>query len=344
MMNLNMRKPLLNMTLHPCPDYGFAVAPSLKSAPPASCDLKAKARQGLLIFGNSVVSVVPANHRTQPLSLVRDWVVHPFSHLSFKLMKFCLHLLPNRKPANCVHSVAALSRTDMRKTQEVKCFRFTRSSFLSVVDRKWTKFQNPRLLGMKFKTEFEHALFEFIQKLFGLRFMFKTHNKVISPPDDHHLATRLVPLPLLCPKIQDVVKIDVCKQRTDRSSLRNTIVRLFPFSIDHDTRLEPFLDQADHSRILNSMFDKSDQPFVAEVIEKSSDVGIQNPVHSFCSKTDVQNIQAVVLPFTRSVPKRGIEEVTFVDRIQNLNRTSLDDLILQDRYPPGDAASRRLWL
>ena len=85
MMNLNMRKPLLNMTLHPRPDYGFAVAASLKGAPPTSCDLEAEARQSLRIVRNSVITVVPTNNGSQPLPLVRDWMMHPFSHLRFEL-------------------------------------------------------------------------------------------------------------------------------------------------------------------------------------------------------------------------------------------------------------------
>ncbi len=61
MMNLNFRKPSLYVTLHPRPNYGLAVAASLKSAPPAHCNLEAEASQSLRVVGNSVVTVMPTN-------------------------------------------------------------------------------------------------------------------------------------------------------------------------------------------------------------------------------------------------------------------------------------------
>ena len=98
MMEFYMRKPPLNMTFHPHPCHGIAVATSSESAPPASCDLETKARHRLPVAGNPVVTVVPFNHRTQPLTLFRDGLVHSIAQFDFKLVKFCLRLLPNRSP------------------------------------------------------------------------------------------------------------------------------------------------------------------------------------------------------------------------------------------------------
>src|ERR1700722_13493514 len=220
---------------------------------------------------------------------------------------------------------------DMREAKKVKCFRFARVTLLSVMNGPRTKLQESRLLGMKLKTELEHALFQFCQKLLGLRFMFKTHNKVIGPSYDDHLTARFVSLPLLCPEIQDVMKIDIRKQGTNRTPLRNTFVRRRPQAILHDSRFEPFLDQTGHALISDSMFDKLDQPIMIEVVEKASDVSIQDPVHFPCQQTDVERIEAVVLPFTRSVSVGKSEEVSLVDRVHHFNRGSLDDLVLQHR-------------
>ncbi len=335
MVDLNFWEPAVNEPIHSWPCQRTVLASPSKHVEPVATDLLTKITQGASVVWHSVIAVMSTNDRPQPFSLFGNWLMHAPAQLYFQLLKLCSHFLFDRSPKNRKHAIAPFHSTNVGEPQEPECFRSTRSTLLPVSDRIWTKFQNPRLLGMKFKTELEHALFQVGQKLLGLRFMFKSHNKVVSPTHDNHLAARFVLPSLLCPQIKNVMKINIRKQGTDAPALRYSFFRFFSAAFDHDTSLEPFLDQADHSLILNSMFDKFDQPFVVEIVEKAPDVSIQDPVHSSRKTTDIQGIETVVLPFTRPVAIREPEKVCLIDRVQNFNRTSLDDLVFQNRYPQG---------
>jgi hypothetical protein len=59
-------------------------------------------------------------------------------------------------------------------------------------------------------------------------------------------------------------------------------------------RLEPFLDQADDAWIANPMLDETDQPTLADFIEKGSDVRVKNEVHLLVGDPDRQSVQRIV--------------------------------------------------
>jgi hypothetical protein len=303
---------------------------------PESHDLAAERPKLLKICRDAVVTAVTANYGCQPFSLFGNRLMHPHSQLKFYFQKFASHFLRDRmSPYRKLFDVSLDISTNVGKSQEVKGLRFPLATLLSVAGRKAAELQNPRLVGVKFKAKLEHALFEFCQKLLGLRSVLKSDNKVVSPSNDDHLTSRSVVSPLLRPKVQDVVKINVRKQGANAPALRHSFFRLLPLTIKHDSCLEPLLDQADHAFILNSMFDKLDQPRVVEVIEKSSDVSIQDPAHLLGVDAYIQGVETVVLPSTRSVSIGKSKEVSFINCIQNLSRSPLDDFILQHRHPQG---------
>src|ERR1035437_8176005 len=100
MMEFNMRKPLLNMTVHPRPFYGLAVATPFESEPPALCDLEAETQQRVRVVRHPVVMIVPANNGSEPFPLFGDRLMHSLSHLGADLLKFHFHFLPYRSPKN----------------------------------------------------------------------------------------------------------------------------------------------------------------------------------------------------------------------------------------------------
>ena len=267
-----MRKPTIYMMLHTSPSQLGLLASSLERAIPEPTDLMPKTTHGSLIRGNTVITKVPADDRSQPFALLRHRVVHALSELGFYIMKFRSHLFLYRLPQDRELPIIQRLPTNVSETKEVKSFWYAQPTLFPVASRKSAKFQNSRFLGMKLKTELEHTLFEFSQKLLSLRFMFKTHNKVVGPSFNDQLTARFVLLSLLRPKIQDKVKVNVRKQWADGASLRHTLFCLGQSAILHDPRLQLFLDQADYPLIANAMFDKLDQPAVVEIVEKSSDV------------------------------------------------------------------------
>src|SRR5262245_12606079 len=56
--------------------------------------------------------------------------------------------------------------------------------------------------------------------------------------------------------------------------------RLRPLAIFRNSRLHPFLDQAQHSAIGHTVLDKLQCPFVTQIIEEATDVCVKHPVHS----------------------------------------------------------------
>jgi hypothetical protein len=329
MMDFNMRKPSLDNRVHAFPAYAPSVSTPTKGSPPMSCDLVAKRAKGIAVVGDTIVTIMPVDHRPEPLTLFGNGKVHAPSGLDSYVEKLGSQSLWYRSPSDRIHLVLPFLGTDVREAKEVKCLRFTRSTLIPVVDGPWTKLQNSRLLRMKLKAEREQTLFQISQKLLGLRPMFKTHNEVVGPSHDDHLTARFVRSTLLRPEIQGVMKVDICKQGTDRPSLRNTLFRLRPLAILHDTRREPFLNQADHAFIPNSVFDKLDQPVMVEVVEEAPDISIQDPVHSSRQETDIESIEAVVLPLAGSISIGKTEKVSLVDRVQHFDRGPLDDLVFQ---------------
>src|ERR1039457_2795638 len=84
--------------------------------------------------------------------------------------------------------------------------------------------------------------------------------------------------PLIGPKVECIVKIDIGQKRRGHGSLRSAHLSWYKVSIIHDARLYPLADQAKNAAVANSVFHKTSQPFVADRIEESGNVGVPNPI------------------------------------------------------------------
>ncbi len=125
--------------------------------------------QRRVIHGHRVVSEVPTRNRAKPLAYLRDGIMHAPLKFRFHLVQLCLHPFAYRLPQHRVHSIASLLYADMRKAKKVERLRFPCSTLEPVVDREWTKFQQPRFLGMQFQVELPHSLGQFRPELLGIR-------------------------------------------------------------------------------------------------------------------------------------------------------------------------------
>ena len=101
-------------------------------------------------------------------------------------------------------------------------------------------------------------------------------------------------------------------------------------------RLQPFPDQADDALVADTMLDESDEPILADRIEKVSDVGIQNIVHLPRVDRNHQGVQRIVCPTSGPKPIREPEEILFEDGVQHHDGGTLDNLVFQgsDRQRP----------
>src|SRR5215471_2790593 len=131
--------------------------------------------------------------------------------------------------------------------------------------------------------------------------------------------------------IQDVVQVEVGKNGRDHRPLRTTFLRLVPLTLFYDVRLEPFLNQADHTPISDPMLHKLDQPTMLESVEKGSNIEIQNPVHFLAHDPDPQCIQRIVLAAPRPKTVAEAQKVLFPYLVEHCSHRVLDDLILQCR-------------
>src|ERR1700694_911436 len=96
-----------------------------------------------------------------------------------------------------------------------------------------------------------------------------------------------------------------------------------------DARLQPFLDQADDASVADPMLQEADQPFLTDLVEERSDVGVQYVAHLPAVDPDAKRIQRIMRAASWSEPIREPEEVFLVDRVQQRNHRPLDNLVLQ---------------
>jgi hypothetical protein len=114
--------------------------------------------------------------------------------------------------------------------------------------------------------------------------------------------------------------------------LRTAFLCLEPPAVFYHARLQPFLDQANHSLISNPMFHKLYQPIVLEFVEKRSDVEIQNPVHFPVHDPHPQRVQSILLAASWPESVAEAQKVLFPDLVENRSHCVLDELVLQRRH------------
>jgi hypothetical protein len=99
-----------------------------------------------------------------------------------------------------------------------------------------------------------------------------------------------------------------------------------------NARLEPFLDQVDDAWVGDPMLDETDQPTLADFVEKGSNVRVKNEVHLLVGDPDRQSVQRIVLAALRPEAIAEPEELFLVNAVQYRNGRSLDDLVFERRH------------
>src|SRR5215468_8441667 len=81
------------------------------------------------------------------------------------------------------------------------------------------------------------------------------------------------------------------------------------------------------------MLHELDQPAFVEVIEKASDVRVQNVVHFLLQKRVRQRVQRVMLAAPRAKTIGEAQKVFLVNLVEDSDHGLLDDLVFQGRDP-----------
>ncbi len=159
--------------------------------------------------------------------------------------------------------------------------------------------------------------------------MLKPNHEVVAETHDDNITTCVSAPPLVGPKVEDVVQVDVRKQRRCRCSLGNAFLTGRPRPVLDDPCGHPLLDQPQDPPISNPVLKKPLQPAMVKAGEELADIRVEHPVHLLAHDPDRQGIQRVMRGASRPKPIRESEEVLFVDRVQHLDDRPLDDLVLQ---------------
>src|SRR6266404_172024 len=326
------RQPASDEAPHAIPKDAAVLAAPRKRAMPEPSHLEPKNPQRILVQGHSVVLDVSTHHRLQPFALFGDGFVHPPLKFGFHLVQLRLQSFADRLPQHREPSIAPLLHADVRKAKKVERFRFPFSTPLPLVDRKRTKFQQARFLGMQFQVELSHSFRKFRPELFGIRFAVKAHHDVVRVSHHDDLAVRALPTPCLDPQIKYVMKIDVRQKRRSTATLRRPFFHSYSFPILQHAGPQPFLDEPHDAPVCNPVLDELHKPFVRKSIEKALDVQIKHPVHFSRQQSRIERIQRLMVAAPWSEPVRKSKKVGFIDSVQHLDRRALDNFVFQRRY------------
>src|SRR6266478_3398050 len=323
------RQPASDEAPHTVPEDASVLATPRQRTMPEPSHSESKKSQRRVVHGHPIIPEVSTHHRLQPLALFGDGFMHAPLKLGFHRVQLRLQPFADRLPQHRVHSVAPLLHADMREAEKVECLGLPFSTPLPVVDRKRTKFQQPRFLGMQCQVELPHSLREFRPELFGIRFALESNHDIVSESHHDDITVRSLSTPRLDPQVEHVMKIDVRQKRRSTSALRRSFPHPYSFPILQHAGVQPLLDQPHDAPIGHPMLDELDQPFVGKPIEKTFDVKIEHPVHFSRQQSRVERIQRLMLASPWPEPVRKAEKIRLVYRVQHLDRCTLDDFVFQ---------------
>ena len=331
MQNLRTGNPTIDQLHVPGPGHSTALTTAPESAPPLPDHLCPEAIEAVHVAGDGMIVKVAANDRLQPPPSLGHRVMPSSPQLRLDLLQLrgqaLAHRLTLDEKSIRLPSLAA----EMRKTQKVEIIRLPLTALLPIVVGVTSKLDEPRFLRVQFQPKLLQPLLPGSVATLGIALMLKTHDDIIGVTDHNDCPSGLLFPPLLDPQVEYVVQVDVRQQRRYNRPLWRTYRRLRPHPVLGYPGPEPFADQTQYPRVGNPMLDKPHQPCVVKRIEKSTNVGIEHPVHRLAHDPDEQRIQCIMraAPWPESV--RKAYEVLFVNLIENCHHCLLNDLVFQRR-------------
>src|SRR5690606_35697870 len=207
------RQPSVDDSPHPVPKDSAVLAPTRQGTVPEPADLESEEVERRAVRRHAVVTDVPTDNRPQPLTLLRDGVMHAPLQLEFHLAQFGLQSLADGLPQNREVPIAPLLRADVREAEEVKGIRFALAATTSIPGREGPELDESRLVGVQLQIELSESFRQLHLKLLGFHLALKSQHDVVRKPDDDDVASGLLLPPCLDPDIEHVVQIDVRQER-----------------------------------------------------------------------------------------------------------------------------------
>src|SRR2546427_484427 len=198
--------------------------------------------------------------------------VHSSPQFLSDFPKLCSFPLAYRLPDHRKHPVASLLATDVREAKKIECLRFPFPTLFSIVGCISAKLDQPRFLGMQFQLELAESLRQFLVKPLSLRPVLKTHDEVICPSDDDHVAFGFCLSPVVHPEVEHIVQEDIGHQRRSTPALWRSFFTACPPSFLQHACVQPFSYQTHDPLVRYPVLDEFHQPFVVNTIEERADV------------------------------------------------------------------------
>src|SRR5215469_9628694 len=101
------------------------------------------------------------------------------------------------------------------------------------------------------------------------------------------------------------MQVHITQQYADRTSLWSALLVRLYLSVFQYVCFPPAPDQADQTRVSDSMFDKAEHPFVTQAPEKVLQIRLQNPFHFPTSNPFMPCCQCLMGASTRPTAKRA---------------------------------------
>src|SRR6266705_109759 len=213
-----MRKPPCNLALHPSPGQMTFLAAPFEHSPPVSSQCHAKVTDRHCIHRHSVVTHMAKQNRAHIGTHLGHGLMHTPTKLGLDSSKLRLPPRAHRLSKHRKPSLARLSAT-VRESQEVKGLGLALTSALPVFFRMPAELNQARLLGMQFQPKTNQPFPKLTQEPLPILSVLETNNEVIRKPHHHHIPLGFPKSPLLNPKVEHIVQVDVGQQRTDTSAL-----------------------------------------------------------------------------------------------------------------------------
>ena len=101
----------------------------------------------------------------------------------------------------------------MREAEKLERLRLTESPGLATSGGEPPELDQPRLLSVQLQRELRESFAQINPEPLRVIPVLETHHEVISETHDHDITARPPGPPLVSPEIEDIVQVDVRKQR-----------------------------------------------------------------------------------------------------------------------------------
>jgi hypothetical protein len=196
----------------------------------------AKSRERLQVRRHRMICKEAANDFSEPFPLLGNRLMPPLSQLLLDLFELCSQAVAPGFPLE-KKSAPARFAADESEAQEVEGLRLAEPAPGAVASRVSAKLDEPGLLGVECKSELLEPCAHQFQEAASIVLMLEANHNIVGVARDDHIAASLTPSPLLGPKVENVVEVDIGEQRWDHRSLTRPPVTDFDRSVFENSRL-----------------------------------------------------------------------------------------------------------